>query len=44
MLDQVMKQAEIAVRVALGRGKAVAEIWTCDLSHEYVSINADYRS
>jgi glutamate N-acetyltransferase/amino-acid N-acetyltransferase len=41
---RVMKQAEIAVRVALGRGNASATVWTCDLSHDYVSINADYRS
>jgi glutamate N-acetyltransferase/amino-acid N-acetyltransferase len=42
--QRVMKQAEIAIRVVLGRGDAQATIWTCDLSHEYVSINADYRS
>ncbi len=41
---RVMKQAEIAVRVELGRGDAAATVWTCDLSHGYVSINADYRS
>jgi glutamate N-acetyltransferase / amino-acid N-acetyltransferase len=41
---RVMKQAEIAVRVSLGRGTASATVWTCDLSHDYVSINADYRS
>ena len=41
---RVMKQSEMAVRVSLGRGIASATIWTCDLSHEYVSINADYRS
>ena len=35
---------EIAVRVALGRGGASSTVWTCDLSHDYVSINADYRS
>jgi len=40
----VMKQDEITVRVALGRGDARATVWTCDFSHEYVSINADYRS
>jgi glutamate N-acetyltransferase/amino-acid N-acetyltransferase len=40
----VMAQAEITVRIDLGRGDAVAEIYTSDLSHEYVSINADYRS
>lgn len=42
--QRVMKQSEITVRVTLARGKAAATIWTCDLSHDYVSINADYRS
>ncbi|MQR02249.1 bifunctional glutamate N-acetyltransferase/amino-acid acetyltransferase ArgJ [Glaciimonas soli] len=42
--QRVMKQSEITVRVKLGRGNAAATIWTCDLSHEYVTINADYRS
>jgi glutamate N-acetyltransferase/amino-acid N-acetyltransferase len=42
--QRVMKQEEIAVRVDLGRGAAWATVWTCDLSHDYVSINADYRS
>ncbi|HYD74884.1 bifunctional glutamate N-acetyltransferase/amino-acid acetyltransferase ArgJ [Ramlibacter sp.] len=42
--QRVMKQSEITVRVGLGRGAAVDTIWTCDLSHDYVSINADYRS
>ncbi len=42
--QRVMKQAEIAVRVTLSRGDASATVWTCDLSHDYVSINADYRS
>lgn len=42
--QRVMKQSEITVRVALGRGEAVDTVWTCDLSHEYVTINADYRS
>ncbi|MBV8603617.1 MAG: bifunctional glutamate N-acetyltransferase/amino-acid acetyltransferase ArgJ [Pelomonas sp.] len=42
--QRVMKQAEITVRVNLGRGPASATVWTCDLSHDYVSINADYRS
>lgn len=42
--QRVMKQSEITVRVVLGRGDAQASIWTCDLSHDYVSINADYRS
>jgi glutamate N-acetyltransferase/amino-acid N-acetyltransferase len=42
--QRVMKQSEITVRVTLARGSAVATVWTCDLSHDYVSINADYRS
>jgi glutamate N-acetyltransferase/amino-acid N-acetyltransferase len=42
--QRVMKQDEITVRVDLGRGKAAATVWTCDFSHDYVSINADYRS
>jgi glutamate N-acetyltransferase / amino-acid N-acetyltransferase len=42
--QRVMKQSEITVRVGLGRGSESATMWTCDLSHDYVSINADYRS
>ncbi|PTT18089.1 bifunctional ornithine acetyltransferase/N-acetylglutamate synthase [Acidovorax sp. HMWF029] len=42
--QRVMKQAEITVRVLLGRGEAADTVWTCDFSHEYVTINADYRS
>jgi glutamate N-acetyltransferase / amino-acid N-acetyltransferase len=42
--QRVMKQSEITVRVALGRGTAEDTVWTCDFSHDYVSINADYRS
>ena len=42
--QRVMKQSEITVRVGLGRGDASDTVWTCDFSHEYVSINADYRS
>ena len=42
--QRVMKQSEITVRVVLGRGQASDTVWTCDLSHDYVSINADYRS
>ncbi len=42
--QRVMRQSEITVRVRLARGAAAATVWTCDLSHEYVSINADYRS
>ncbi|CDS51246.1 Glutamate N-acetyltransferase / N-acetylglutamate synthase [Polaromonas sp. CG9_12] len=42
--QRVMKQAEITVRVVLGRGEAADTVWTCDLSYDYVKINADYRS
>jgi glutamate N-acetyltransferase/amino-acid N-acetyltransferase len=42
--QRVMKQSEITVRVDMHRGPAQATVWTCDLSHDYVSINADYRS
>jgi glutamate N-acetyltransferase/amino-acid N-acetyltransferase len=42
--QRVMKQSEITVQVNLGRGAASDTVWTCDLSHEYVTINADYRS
>ena len=42
--QRVMKQSEIGVRVVLGRGDAVDTVWTCDLSYDYVKINADYRS
>lgn len=42
--QRVMKQSEITVRVILGRGDAADTVWTCDLSYDYVKINADYRS
>ncbi|GER12736.1 Arginine biosynthesis bifunctional protein ArgJ [compost metagenome] len=42
--QRVMKQSEITVRIGLGRGTASDTVWTCDFSHEYVTINADYRS
>ena len=42
--QRVMKQSEITIKVSLGRGNAADTVWTCDLSHDYVSINADYRS
>jgi glutamate N-acetyltransferase/amino-acid N-acetyltransferase len=41
---RVMKQAEITVRIDLHRGPATSTVWTCDLSYDYVKINADYRS
>jgi glutamate N-acetyltransferase/amino-acid N-acetyltransferase len=42
--QRVMKAAEILVRIGLGRGNATETVWTCDFSHDYVTINADYRS
>ena len=42
--SRIMKNAEITVRVDLGRGAAEATVWTCDFSYDYVKINADYRS
>jgi glutamate N-acetyltransferase / amino-acid N-acetyltransferase len=42
--QRVMKESEITVRIGLGRGAAVETVWTCDFSHDYVTINADYRS
>jgi len=41
---RVMAQAEITVRVDLGRGEAKASVYTCDFSYDYVKINANYRS
>ncbi len=42
--QRVMQQSEITIRVDLHRGSATTTVWTCDLSHDYVTINADYRS
>jgi glutamate N-acetyltransferase/amino-acid N-acetyltransferase len=42
--QRVMQAPEITVKIDLGRGSAQQTMWTCDLSHDYVSINADYRS
>lgn len=42
--QRIMKEPEILVRIALGRGQVSETVYTCDFSHEYVSINADYRS
>lgn len=41
---RVMAQTEITIRVDLGRGQAKDTVYTCDLSYDYVKINADYRS
>ncbi|MCU0804382.1 MAG: bifunctional glutamate N-acetyltransferase/amino-acid acetyltransferase ArgJ [Burkholderiales bacterium] len=42
--SRVMKPAEIAMRVELGRGRAATTVWTCDFSYDYVKINAEYRT
>ncbi|NSY37451.1 bifunctional glutamate N-acetyltransferase/amino-acid acetyltransferase ArgJ [Leisingera sp. ANG59] len=39
-----MKKQEICIKVDLGLGDGTATVWTCDLTHQYISINADYRS
>ncbi len=39
-----MKGREIVIRIDVGVGEATSHVWTCDLTHDYVSINADYRS
>ena len=39
-----MKNAELVIAVDLGLGNGAATVWTCDLTHDYISINADYRS
>ena len=40
----VMNQENILIRIVLNRGDVNETVWTTDLSHEYVTINADYRS
>lgn len=42
--QKVMEQEEITIRISLGRGKCSETVWTCDLSHDYVTINAEYRT
>ncbi len=42
--SKVMAQSELTIRIDMGRGEASETVWTTDLSHDYVSINADYRS
>jgi len=42
--QRVMQRSEIVIRVVLGRGDESATVWTCDLSHDYVTINAEYRT
>jgi glutamate N-acetyltransferase/amino-acid N-acetyltransferase len=42
--QRVMQQSDITIRVVLNRGVALATLWTCDFSYDYVKINASYRS
>ncbi|RFC36004.1 MAG: glutamate N-acetyltransferase [Candidatus Nitrotoga sp. LAW] len=42
--QRIMQQSDITIRVILDRGAAVATVWTCDFSYDYVKINASYRS
>ncbi|MEQ1742551.1 MAG: bifunctional glutamate N-acetyltransferase/amino-acid acetyltransferase ArgJ [Candidatus Nitrotoga sp.] len=42
--QRIMQQSDITIRVKLDRGTAVATVWTCDFSYDYVKINASYRS
>ena len=42
--QQVMNQEEITITIKLGRGEATQEVLTCDLSYDYVKINAEYRT
>ncbi len=44
MGSEVMQKEEIVIRISLGRGEAAESVWTCDLSHDYVRINAEYRT
>ena len=43
-LTKTLAREEILVEIRVGPGKGEAEVWTCDLTHEYISINADYRT
>jgi glutamate N-acetyltransferase/amino-acid N-acetyltransferase len=42
--QQAMQPSDIEINVALGRGNATANVWTCDFSYDYVKINAEYRT
>jgi glutamate N-acetyltransferase/amino-acid N-acetyltransferase len=42
--QQVMSRDELTIRVVLGRGASAEQVWTCDLSYDYVRINAEYRT
>jgi glutamate N-acetyltransferase/amino-acid N-acetyltransferase len=42
--QRVMGRDELTIRVLLGRGTCAEQVWTCDLSYDYVKINAEYRT
>ena len=42
--SEAVSRDEIVIRIALGRGQVEDRVWTCDLSHQYVTINAEYRT
>lgn len=42
--SEILKMEDLQIEVDLGLGNSETKFWTCDISHEYVSINADYRS
>ena len=42
--QRIMQQPELTIRVVLGRGECTEQVWTCDLSYDYVKINAEYRT
>lgn len=42
--SEILKMEDLKIEVDLGLGNSETKFWTCDISHEYVSINADYRS
>ena len=42
--QDVMSREEIVIRIDLGQGQCSETVWTCDLSHDYIKINAEYRS
>jgi glutamate N-acetyltransferase/amino-acid N-acetyltransferase len=44
LIDNHMKSEDILIEVDLQIQDGVATVWTCDLTHDYITINADYRS
>jgi glutamate N-acetyltransferase/amino-acid N-acetyltransferase len=44
LVTEHLKGADVSIELDLGVGKAKARVWTCDLTHDYIRINADYRT